>query len=1482
MKKSSKRYFPFLLWRSKYVRRFSISVLISLILIGRSMIVPAIAAVSTSFPQVTETRGENPTQMLVFEVDVRSNAEDLTEHLVAKVYRAISIKTGETAASAQIEESVNSIFDTGYFSEVSKSIEIVPGGINVTFIVTPNPNLRRVYIEGNTLDSILYKNQYISVQEAVDLIFRNQYNKPLNSLLFQQGKSEVERLYVDEGYVLSKIISSSEISSEGTISIDISEGIIGDFQFQFQTRTKENKDGDEQERIVQSTGVTPENEISSQIYSEKGQIFNEKAIKSDIQRIADLGISEGLKIDLGPMPDNPRRVLITIFIINETVSKWHPWSRDALKALSAVRKKDFETAISSYKELVKKIKNENPSDSESLIAFARNSIGNLYKKLENYRLASEYYQQAASDFEELQSPVFLMSTLINLALTYTALENPSKAVSTYQTALTLTRETQHSIRSEKRLDPLLSNYLLDSPEKDVDYILGLLNLIEVVLTFDISTHYSSLGDHQQALYLVSNSELLSNIEQSESLWNGIANNFLESDNLVGIEQGFADFIPVVGKVISGFPEIIQPLALRFIYRDFGDERRASLYDRQSLQAIQKSLEIIGSSLITINWGESSYEDLIFESIGFLLKNNKSVEDVEVLSKKLTKAAKDLFEGDVNRWGDFIESGVKLSISTVAGIEEDQQTIDFFQKVLASSQEISVPDVELDLEEEFLWVQPLLSNMTQDILKLMEGFLLKAQGSIYSSMGKDRDAISLYLETSQVVQKDRAEVEQSLNKLEQNIPSLFEAFLWGVQSIPSVLFSQGQQTLLDNPDAFANEAISLFEAILGPIRDNPDKAQKLLESIQSTIIILSANVQVDALTSLADRYIALDQLDKARSVYLQALELSFLYENSLKDAQIRYGLSRIEFSLGNFIAAEQVMKPALQILENNPPAAPKQFKGQFSQANFDYGYDAQDSGFGLSMGFSSKGIFERISSGRMISVFGETCTSVPEYFSCKQSYFEQYINSLWELEKQNPQGRYAQLSFEASERYRSGIPELLSLVRGQQLELSADVRQQGSEIVGFRSRSPGQTPPDYDFFQNVLLLNQPKKYSEIRGQLDSRTLLLEYFLGRERSYLWIASSDNDIKIYPLSSREIIQRKGKEYYDMLTIPENRKRPRKTAEVGMELSHLLLEPIIPQLVQTNKRIVIVADGILQYVPFSALPNPGLLTDSDSSNRGFAKYMHPLMLDHEIVNLPSASVLPGIRLRHQDRQPASKEIAIFANPVFNHEDPRAKKLLNNFSDRRSNSVSIFRRKIPSDITIVHSSLPGTQTEAEQIISSVDTDQSRQYVKHEGFDARYDMALSDSLNDYRIVHFATHGTFNTRSPERSGIVLSSFGEDGELQRGLLSPADAFRMSLGSNELVVLSGCRTGWSDEVRREALSGLTGSFISAGSERVLVSLWSVQDKATAELMSRFYREMLDQHHPLSASQAITKVQRSMWEEPQWQSPYYWAAFSLQGEWN
>ncbi|WP_026098849.1 CHAT domain-containing protein, partial [Kamptonema formosum] len=146
------------------------------------------------------------------------------------------------------------------------------------------------------------------------------------------------------------------------------------------------------------------------------------------------------------------------------------------------------------------------------------------------------------------------------------------------------------------------------------------------------------------------------------------------------------------------------------------------------------------------------------------------------------------------------------------------------------------------------------------------------------------------------------------------------------------------------------------------------------------------------------------------------------------------------------------------------------------------------------------------------------------------------------------------------------------------------------------------------------------------------------------------------------------------------------------------------------------------------------------------------------------------------------------------------------------------------------------------------------------------------------IVHFATHGFANSQNPELSGIVLSLLDEKGDLQNGILRLNDIFNLKLPA-DLVVLSACQTGLGKEIKGEGLVGLTRGFMYAGAPRVVVSLWSVNDKSTAELMAKFYQKMLKEGKPAAA--ALREAQLEMWEDKNWKLPFYWAAFVLQGEW-
>jgi CHAT domain-containing protein len=189
---------------------------------------------------------------------------------------------------------------------------------------------------------------------------------------------------------------------------------------------------------------------------------------------------------------------------------------------------------------------------------------------------------------------------------------------------------------------------------------------------------------------------------------------------------------------------------------------------------------------------------------------------------------------------------------------------------------------------------------------------------------------------------------------------------------------------------------------------------------------------------------------------------------------------------------------------------------------------------------------------------------------------------------------------------------------------------------------------------------------------------------------------------------------------------------------------------------------------------------------------------------------------------------------------------------------------------------LLSTRHEATAILALVPE---RERMQALDFEASRETALRPAIGEYRIVHFATHGMLNNIHPELSGIVLSLVDEAGQQQDGFLRLQDIYNLKLPA-ELVVLSACQTGLGKEIKGEGLIGLTRGFMYAGAPRVVASLWKVDDRATSELMKRFYQGLLGPE-ALRPAAALRQAQLSMWKQKQWRAPYYWAAFVLQGEW-
>jgi CHAT domain-containing protein len=165
------------------------------------------------------------------------------------------------------------------------------------------------------------------------------------------------------------------------------------------------------------------------------------------------------------------------------------------------------------------------------------------------------------------------------------------------------------------------------------------------------------------------------------------------------------------------------------------------------------------------------------------------------------------------------------------------------------------------------------------------------------------------------------------------------------------------------------------------------------------------------------------------------------------------------------------------------------------------------------------------------------------------------------------------------------------------------------------------------------------------------------------------------------------------------------------------------------------------------------------------------------------------------------------------------------------------------------------------------------------GFKANRQTATGAELSKYSFIHFATHGIMDLEHPELSGIAFSMFDEQGRPQDGYVRLHEIYNLNLPA-ELVVLSACQTGVGKQIKGEGLMALTRGFMYAGAKSIVASLWKVDDAATSQLMAEFYKQIFT--NKLKPAAALRAAQLKMSQEKPWRSPYYWAGFFLQGEWN
>jgi CHAT domain-containing protein len=545
-----------------------------------------------------------------------------------------------------------------------------------------------------------------------------------------------------------------------------------------------------------------------------------------------------------------------------------------------------------------------------------------------------------------------------------------------------------------------------------------------------------------------------------------------------------------------------------------------------------------------------------------------------------------------------------------------------------------------------------------------------------------------------------------------------------------------------------------------------------------------------------------------------------------------------------------------------------------------------------------------------------------YFASVHQNYELYIQLLMQLDQQQPGQGYAVAALQASESARSRalievlaeagadlsqgmdpkqverereLQEALASKERYQMQVSNSKETQAevAEVV----REISQLTTEEQILQAQMrqqnpryaALTQPKPLSleQIQAELrDEDTLLLEYALGDQQSYLWAVTQDS-LRSFELPARATVEKAAREVYDLLTVRQHfseetnyddqlTRADAAYSEKVLALSHMLLGPVQADL--GKKRLLIVTEGVLQYIPFEALPAPQVDSAGTSVNsESTANEPRLLVSDHEVINLPSISVLATIR---RETTAASgrhrKIVSILADPVFEVDDPRVRNL--NPQTANANSSTDLAGALRDFDAFGNGKaiprLPYTMDEAKAILDLIPSGQATSAF---GFDADRTSVMHSEIEHSQIIHFATHSLINSDQPQLSGILLSMVDRSGAPQNGFLQLRDIYNLKI-SAKLVVLSACSTGLGKEVKGEGLIGLTRGFMYAGSKSVVASLWKVDDRATAQLMARFYSSMLKDNLPPAAALRVAK--ESLRKEKRWRAPYYWAAFVMQGE--
>ena len=503
-----------------------------------------------------------------------------------------------------------------------------------------------------------------------------------------------------------------------------------------------------------------------------------------------------------------------------------------------------------------------------------------------------------------------------------------------------------------------------------------------------------------------------------------------------------------------------------------------------------------------------------------------------------------------------------------------------------------------------------------------------------------------------------------------------------------------------------------------------------------------------------------------------------------------------------------------------------------------------------------------------------------FFASRRSYYDLYVHALMQRWREARDPAALRSALEAAENARAVELREQLAARDLRVELAVDAALRDAErnaddalraAASRQQRLPDNADDETRRAAQVAVDAASRTLDEARGRIraadphyaelvhptrfdlgaaqqllaDGDVNVFEYWLGPEESYAW-AISAADVAGFVLPPRAELERdtdtllrsvvaRG-DAASNVAFEQRDVAADAWRKVADKLARAALAPLRAH--RAGQRIAIVADGELQRLPFALL-------DADSGGR----YTH----------LPSLATLGQLRARQRS---GASGVAVVADPVFSSGDPRVA--------HATEAGSVTSQAVPTNFP----RLPHAQEEAEAIVA---LHASRDTWLASGFAADRSALLATDWSRYAIAHFATHAVIDLRHPELSGVVLSLFDANGRSVDGFLRANDIYGMRMPV-DLVVLSVCDSTRETGRGAEGIFGLSRAFFYAGARRLLVSFWTVDDRASAQLMPSFHRHLAAGEQ---ATDALRAAQAELRADARFRDPYYWAGYAIQGDW-